>query len=89
MIQKSTSLEYEPSSEPLHISALVPLLRPVAHNAALIWQLDRRGTARAEDAQGTPTQSHISPSIPLYEESQDTPTLGMSKLAKDRLTVLS
>ena len=27
-----------------------------------------RGTARAEDAQGTPTQSHISPSILVYEE---------------------
>jgi len=27
-----------------------------------------RGTTRAEDAQGTPTQSHISPSILLYEE---------------------
>ena len=26
-----------------------------------------RGTARAEDAQGTPTQSHISPSILVYE----------------------
>jgi len=27
-----------------------------------------RGTTRVEDAQGTPTQSHISPSIPVYEE---------------------
>ena len=27
-----------------------------------------RGTTRAEDAQGTPTQSHISPSILVYEE---------------------
>ena len=26
------------------------------------------GTARAEDAQGTPTQSHISPSILVYED---------------------
>jgi hypothetical protein len=26
------------------------------------------GAARAEDAQGTPTQSHISPSILVYEE---------------------
>ena len=26
-----------------------------------------RGTARAEDAQGTPTQNHISPSILVYE----------------------
>jgi len=28
-----------------------------------------RGTTRAEDAQGTPTQSHISPSILVYEEN--------------------
>ena len=28
-----------------------------------------RGTIRAEDAQGTPTQSHISPSILVYEDS--------------------
>jgi len=27
-----------------------------------------RGAARAEDAQGTPTQSHVSPSILVYEE---------------------
>ena len=26
-----------------------------------------RGAARAEDAQGTPTQSHISPSVLVYE----------------------
>ena len=30
--------------------------------------LSRRGAARAEDAQGTPTQSHISPSILAYED---------------------
>ena len=28
-----------------------------------------RGTTRAEDAQGTPTHSHISPSILVYEDS--------------------
>jgi len=27
-----------------------------------------RGAARAEDAQGTPTQSHTSPSILVYED---------------------
>ena len=27
-----------------------------------------RGTTRAEDAQGTPTQSHISPSVLVYEK---------------------
>jgi len=28
----------------------------------------RRGTTRAEDAQGTPAQSHISPSMLVYED---------------------
>ena len=28
-----------------------------------------RGAATAKDAQGTPTQSHISPSILVYEDS--------------------
>jgi len=32
-----------------------------------------RGTTRADDAQGTPTQSHIPPSILVYE---DYPTIG-------------
>jgi hypothetical protein len=26
------------------------------------------GAARAEDSSGTPTQSHISPSVPVYED---------------------
>ena len=30
----------------------------------------RRGTARAEDAQETPTQSHISSSILVYEDNR-------------------
>ena len=34
------------------------------------------GTLRAEDAQGTPTQSHISPSILVYEEKQSEQTTG-------------
>jgi hypothetical protein len=28
-----------------------------------------RGAAREEDAQGTPTQSHISPSMLVYEDT--------------------
>ena len=32
--------------------------------------LSGRGAARAEDVQGTPTQSHISPSILVYEANQ-------------------
>jgi len=31
--------------------------------------LSGRGTTRAEDVQGTPTQSHISPSILVYEDN--------------------
>ena len=31
-----------------------------------------RGTTRADDAQGPPTQSHISPTILVYEENQYT-----------------
>ena len=34
-------------------------------DAGLVW----RGTARAEDAQGTPTQRHISPNILVDEEN--------------------
>ena len=30
-----------------------------------------RGTTSAEDAQGTPTKSHIPPSILLYEDKKD------------------
>ena len=38
------------------------------------------GTTRAEDAQGTPTQSHLSPSILVYEDQQKTVShLGCSK----------
>ena len=32
--------------------------------------LSRRGAARAEDAQDTPTQSHVSPSTLVYEDNQ-------------------
>ena len=32
--------------------------------------MDVRGTTRAEDAQGKPTQSHISPSILAYEDKE-------------------
>ena len=32
-----------------------------------------RGTTRAEDSQGTPTQSHISPSILVYEDYNSLP----------------
>ena len=35
-----------------------------------------RGAVRAEDAQGTPAQSHISPSILVYEEKHGQTTRG-------------
>ena len=35
------------------------------------WLNCGRGTTRAEDAQGTPTQSNISPSILVYEDKSD------------------
>ena len=37
---------------------------------------ERRGAARAEDAQGTPTQSHTSPSIATYEDCKEGNTMG-------------
>ena len=45
-----------------------------------------RGTARAEDAQGTPTQSHISPSILVYEDSRLDLENGSSQLRIPDLT---
>ena len=33
-----------------------------------VGYLSGRGAARAEDAQGTPSQSHISPSTLVYED---------------------
>jgi len=32
-------------------------------------RLRGKGTTRAEDAQGTPTQSHMSPSILVYDDA--------------------
>ena len=31
------------------------------------WDLSERGTTTAGDVQGTPTQSHVSPSILVYQ----------------------
>ena len=39
-----------------------------------------RGAARAEDAQGTPAQSHTSPSKPVFED--DNPRSGLRALTK-------
>ena len=38
----------------------------------MIEEGSERGTTRAEDAQETPTQSHISPSILAYEDKSAT-----------------
>jgi len=40
------------------------------------WDLSGRGTTRAEDAQVTPTQSRVSPSILVYEEKLNTKKTG-------------
>ena len=48
--------------------------RKLSLNPKVVSRHDRlrcgRGTARAEDAQGTPTQSRIPPSILVYEDNQ-------------------
>jgi len=40
----------------------------VRNTPAFMWEGSGRGTTRAEDAPGTPTQSHTSPSILVYED---------------------
>ena len=60
-----------PSVSPCSFRAcLVP---PGSEKVAHVWDLSGRGTARAEDAPGTPTQSHISPGILVYEEKYSLP----------------
>jgi len=44
--------------------------RRVGRGTTRAWCPSGRGTTRAEDAQGTPTQSHISPSILVYEDNR-------------------
>ena len=39
--------------------------------SGLVGDLAGRGTTRAEDAQGTPNQSHISPSILAYKDQHE------------------
>ena len=43
------------------------------------WDLSGRGAARAEDARGTPTQSHISSSIHAHEEKHLWSNVGSGK----------
>jgi len=55
------SLKYEPAS------ACRDFLVQAVDRLRIGWL--KRGAARAEDAQGTATQSDISPSILVYEEA--------------------
>jgi len=65
-----TPLDRFDVSRPLRLES--PAL---GHSALFRSSVPGRGAARAEDAQGTPTQSHISPSILVYEGHQfDDPT---------------
>ena len=72
-IPRSLSLKWRPNwggnSPQLESGGVWPLI-----DAGLVGSTDfhssGRGTTRAEDAQGTPTQSHISPSILVYEENR-------------------
>jgi len=50
--------------------------------------LDRlgRGTTRANDAQGTPTQSHISPRILVYEDYRQRREASLPTSVLDQLT---
>ena len=48
------------------------------------WDLSGRGTMRAEDTHGTPTWSHISPSILVYEDKRGVAVASVS----DELTPL-
>jgi len=43
------------------------------------WDLSGRGTTRAEDAQGTPAQSHISPNVLVYEDNVRNGSNGMPR----------
>jgi len=62
------SLKYEPAFEPLHISSmwLFSVEVPLPRGEGTPW---KDFTTRAEDAPGTPTQSHISPSILVFEQN--------------------
>ena len=51
-----------PSQDP--VTMFAPLIEKRKELNPKSW----RGAARAEDAEGTPTQSHIPPSILVYEE---------------------
>ena len=49
----------------------------VVIDSGLVGSTDFHSTTRAEDAQGAPTQSHISPSILVYEDKKAISKLGI------------
>ena len=59
---------YSPAREETQVDFPVCLQKSV--NFWCVIDSGGMSTARAEDAQGTPTQSHISPSILVYEEKR-------------------
>jgi len=54
----------------LRIKGLLEPVSKVIKDDGLRVSCSGRGTTSAEDGQGTPTQSHISPSILVYEENK-------------------
>ena len=56
------------SKVPLYVRILDPRINVV--NRFRVGWVKERGTTRAEDAQGTPTQSHISLSILVYGDDE-------------------
>ena len=62
------------SSEPPFPFSIICSLRSIFFSDANLVQCDRlrvgRGTASAEDAQGTPPQSDISPSVLIYKDTR-------------------
>ena len=58
----------KPATYTLHPAPYTIQLTPCT--LGLVGSTDWRGTTRAEDAQGTPTQSHISPNILVYEDNK-------------------
>jgi len=54
-----------------------------------VYTRKRRGATRAEDAQGTPTQSYISPSILGYEDTHKPEMQAMVKFRADQNQVLT
>jgi len=69
---KSMSLKYEPSSSLLCTPPRRPpcIIRARPPNCTGVIDLSGRGTTREEDGHGTPTQSHISPRMLVYEDYQ-------------------